>query len=220
MKRILSKPLLYILLLFLSLTSVSAQDTIPSLSANPKNPNSFWRRIAVGGQLGFQFGTVTGIVIAPDIKIRTVDQLYVGVRLMYQYYYYRNYFYDNKNKEWLNYNSNVFGSGLYLRYYLRSLFSNFFGNFFAHAEYEYLFYTLPYERCDMNSGGYINDPYGNFYIPGKEYIDINSIFIGGGYSQPLGGRVFFEFMVLFNLNDSYISPYTNPVIRIGVGVGL
>lgn len=221
MKRRLSTSVLYIMLLFfLSLTSVSAQDTVPSLSANPKNPNSFWRRISVGGQVGFQFGTVTGIVVAPDIKIRTIDQLYVGVRLIYQYYYYRNYFYDTKSKEYLNYNSNVFGGGIYLRYYLRSLFSNFFGNFFAHTEYEYLFYTLPYVRCDPASGGFILDYYGNYYIPGKEHIDINSIFVGGGYSQPLGGRAFLELMVLFNLNDSYISPYTNPIIRIGVGVGL
>lgn len=220
MKRILSTPLLTILLLCFALTSVSAQDTIPSLSANPKNPNSFWRRISVGGQLGFQFGTVTGIVVAPDIKIRTIDQLYAGVRLMYQYYYYRNYFTNTKTDEHYSYSSNVFGAGFYLRYYLRSLFSNFFGNFFAHAEYEYLFYTLPYVRCDYNSGGYIYGSNGYYYIPGKEYIDINSIFLGGGYSQPLGGRVFFEFMVLFNINDSYNSPYTNPVIRIGVGVGL
>jgi len=220
MKRFIHTSVLFFLFFSLSLTTITAQDTIPSLSVKPKNLNSFWRRISVGGQIGFQFGTVTGIVIAPDIKIRTIDQLYVGIRLMYQYYNYRNYYLNTQTNEFIDYNSNVFGGGIYLRYYLRSLFSNFFGNFFAHVEYEYLFYTRPFIKCDLSSGGYILDYYGNYYIKGNEYVGINSIFVGGGYSQPLGGRAFLDFMVLFNLNDSYISPYTNPIIRIGVGVGL
>jgi len=206
--------------------TVSAQDTIPSLSSKPtlssrsKNPDSFWRRLSLGGQIGFQFGTVTGIVISPDIKIRTVDQLFVGIRLMYQYYRYRDYYWNYQTKEFIDYSANVFGGGAYLRYYLRSLFSNFFGNFFAHVEYEYLFYTLPLVQCDKSAGGYIVDPYGYYYIPGKEYVDINSFFVGGGYSQPISNRAFLDFMILFNLNDSYNSPYTNPIIRLGVGVGL
>ena len=228
MKRHIPLHIILTALMALTITSASAQDTIsslnsqPALAAKPKNPNSFWRRLSVGGQLGFQFGTVTGIVIAPDVKVRTIDQLYVGLRLMYQYYYYRDWYYDKNANEFLNYSSNVFGSGIYLRYYLRSLFSNFFGNFYAHVEYEYLFYTLPYVLADGPPGGigYIEDPYGNWYVPGSQYVGINSFFVGGGYSQPLGGRAFLDFMVLFNLNDTYNSPYTNPIIRIGVGVGL
>jgi len=226
MKRFLKTTIVFLILSDLSLFTVLAQDTIPSLSSKPtlssryKNPDSFLRRLSVGGQVGFQFGTVTGIVIAPDIKIRTIDQLYVGLRLMYQYYYYRDWYWDKNANEFLDYSSNVFGSGVYLRYYLRSLFSNFFGNFYAHVEYEYLFYTLPFVQTDPPPIGYIEDPYGNWYIPGSQYVGINSIFVGGGYSQPLGGRAFLDFMILFNLNDTYNSPYTNPIIRLGIGVGL
>jgi hypothetical protein len=225
MKRSLPLYILFAALLTLSISAAEAQDTIsslnsqPALSAKPKNPNSFWRRLSVGGQIGFQFGTVTGIVIAPDVKVRTFDQLYVGLRLMYQYYYYRDWYWDRNANEFLDYSSNVFGSGVYLRYYLRSLFSNFFGNFYAHVEYEYLFYTLPFVQ-EPPPKGYIEDPYGNWYVPGSQYIGINSFFVGGGYSQPLGGRAFLDFMVLFNLNDTQSSPYTNPIIRIGVGFGL
>jgi len=212
------------ILLTFSLTTGSAQDTIRSLSVKPKNPNSFWHRLSVGGQLGFQFGTVTGIVISPDVKIRTIDQLNVGIRLMYQYYKYRDYYWYPSSNEYRDYSSNVFGSGIYLRYYLRSLFSNFFGNFFAHVEYEYLFYTLPFVQTDPPVGvpppDYFVDPFYNWYRPGSQYVGINSFFIGGGYSQPLGGRTFLDFMILFNLNDSFNSPYTNPIIRLGVGVGL
>jgi len=217
---------IFLSLFALPLSSVTAQDTIPSLtskptlSSNSKNPNSFWRRLSVGGQIGFQFGTVTGIVVSPDIKIRTIDQLFVGVRLMYEYYNYRDYYFDTRNGELIDNSSNVFGGGLYLRYYLRSLFSSFFGNFFAHVEYEYLFYTQPYVQSAPPPVGYILDPYNYWYVDGKQNIGINTFFVGGGYSQPISGRAFLDFMILFNLNDSYNSPYTNPIIRIGVGVGL
>lgn len=226
MKRLLGATIICLTLFVFSLSAVTAQDTIPSLTSKPtlssrsKNPNSFWRRLSVGGQIGFQFGTVTGFVVSPDIKIRTIDQLNVGIRLMYQYYNYRDYFWDRNTDEFIDYSSNVFGGGIYIRYYLRSLFQNFFGNLFAHVEYEYLFYTIPFVQTDPPPVGYIEDPFGNWYIPGHQYVGINSFFVGGGLSQPIAGRTFLDFMVLFNLNDSYNSPYTNPIIRIGVGVGL
>ncbi len=47
---------------------------------------------------------------------------------------------------------------------------------------------------------------------------INSLFIGGGYYQSFG-RSFASFAILFNVLDNINSPYVNPVIRIGFGVG-
>ncbi len=207
-----------LLFLLITVTSSFAQDTIPSLSAKPRNPDSFWRRVSIGGNLGFQFGTVTGITLSPEIAIRTIDHLYVGVRLIYQYYNYKNYFWDNDAKNYLSYESSVYGGGIYLRYYLRSLFpDNFIGNLFAHVEYEYQTYTRPYS---VSPGGHIYDPYGNPYVQGKERVEINSLFVGGGYRQPIGNRVSMDLLLLFNLNDTYNSPYSNPIFRLGVGVGL
>lgn len=208
-----------LLLAFLSLVSmeIKAQDSIPSLTAKPRNPDSFWRRVSVGGNLGFQFGSVTGITISPEVSIRTVDHLYVGLRLIYQYYNYKNYFWDNTSKQYLSYESSVYGGGIYLRYYLASLFSGFLANIFAHVEYEYQTYTRPYSNSIV---GHIYDPYGNTYVPGKSIVEINSVFVGGGYRQPIGSRVAMDFLLLFNLNDSYNSPYSNPIFRLGVGVGL
>ena len=209
--------LLFLIFTWLFLPAL-AQDSIPSLSAKPRNPDSFWRRLSVGGNLGFQFGSVTGITVSPEVAIRTVDQLHVGIRLQYQYYNFKNYFLNLDNGELLSYESSVYGGGVYLRYYLYSLFPrNFLGNFFAHVEYEYLTYSRPYT---LTYGGHIIDPYGNPYEPGKQQVEINSLFVGGGYHQPIGNRVFLDLMLLFNLNDSYNSPYSNPIFRIGVGVGL
>lgn len=214
------KPLNACLVLLFSLLlcyGSTAQDSLPSLSAAPHRPDNFWRRVAVGGNLGFQFGSITGITIAPEVSIRTIDHFYVGIRLLYQYFNYKNYYWDSDANTYLRYESSVYGGGVYLRYYLASLFDNFLGNLFAHIEYEYQAYSRPY----INTiGGHIYDPYGNSYIPGNQMVEVNSFFVGGGYRQPVSHRVAMDFMVLFNLNDSYNSPYSNPIFRLGVGVGL
>lgn len=218
MKKVTLKLIFILLLSIIYINTSSAQDTIPSLSAKPKRPDGFWRRVAVGGNLGFQFGTVTGITISPEVAVRTVDHLYVGFRFLYQYYNYKNYFWDNDSKNYLSYESSVYGGGIYLRYYLHSLFpDSFIGNIFAHVEYEYQTYTRPYT---VNPTGHIYDPYGNPYIVGNERVEINSLFVGGGYRQPVASRVFMDLLLLFNLNDTYNSPYSNPIFRLGVGVGL
>lgn len=206
-----------LMLLFLAANDAMSQDTIPSLSAKPRRPDTFWRRVSIGGNLGFQFGSVTGITISPEISIRTIDNLYVGFRMIYQYYNYKDYFWDNDAKQYLGYESSVYGGGIYLRYYLASIFDGFLANIFAHVEYEYQTYTRPYTN---NMYGHIYDPYGNTFVPGHSVVEINSIFVGGGYRQPIGSRVAMDFLLLFNLNDSYNSPYSNPIFRLGVGVGL
>ena len=217
MKKTAPGTFLIFLFLLIFATSVVAQDTIPSLSSKPHRPDNFWRRVSVGGNLGFQIGSITGITVSPEVRIRTVDQLTVGLRFIYQYYYYKSYFYDTETNENLPYQSNVYGGGIYLRYYLSSLFDGFAGNFFGHVEYEYLSFVQPYL---MSPVGKILDPYGNRYIRGNSTIEINSIFVGGGYRQPISNRVSMDLLILFNLNDSYNSPYTNPIFRLGVGVGL
>jgi hypothetical protein len=212
-----------ITILVISLVIVSfqaqSQDSVNIFHASkPAIPkDNFWKRMVVGGNVGFQFGTVTGIMLSPEVRVRTFDQLYVGLGFTYQYFMYRDYYYDIKNNEYLDFSSSVYGGRIYLRYYLRSIFNNWIGNIFAHAEYEYLAYVEPYH---YDPYGNIVDPYNNRLSPGKTTISYNSILVGAGYSQPIGGRVFMDILLLFNLNNSYYSPYSNPVFRIGVGVGL
>jgi hypothetical protein len=217
MSRIARKQLLVFAFLLIIVPFSWGQDTIPSLMSKPHRTDNFWRRVSVGGNLGFQFGTVTGITIAPEVRVRTIDQLNVGFRFIYQYMNDKNYFYDTRSKQYLSYQSNVFGGSIYLRYYLSSLFDSFLGNLFAHVEYEYLVYQRPYIQSPV---GYIQGADSYLYIPGKDVIRFKSFFVGGGYRQPIGNRVSMDFLLLFNLNDTYNSPYSNPVFRLGVGVGL
>jgi hypothetical protein len=90
-----------------------------------------------------------------------------------------------------NYSTSIYGGRTFFRYF-------FMPNLFAHSEYEVL-----------NGEWRYNERY-----------NITSIFVGGGFAQRLGGRSFLSLMLLWNLNDSADSPYTNPVIRGGFNIGI
>ena len=77
-----------------------------------------------------------------------------------------------------------------------------FDRVFAHAEYEYL-----------------NREVYDYLLNEEVRVNLNNVLLGGGYRQWLGDRAFATILVLFNLNESYYSPYSNPIIEIGFGIG-
>lgn len=91
--------------------------------------------------------------------------------------------------------TNVFGGSIFSRYFI-------FENVFAHVEYE----TLAYTTREPNQTAYM-----------QQY---DSFFVGGGYNQRIGDKSAMYILVLWNLNDTQYSPYTNPVIRVGFSFGL
>ena len=74
-------------------------------------------------------------------------------------------------------------------------------NLFAHAEVEVLNMEVPeiYRYVRKN---------------------VTSVFLGGGYRQMLGERASVNILFLYNVNESRYSPYRNPVLRIGFGIGI
>ncbi|MCX6248306.1 MAG: hypothetical protein NTW10_11285 [Bacteroidetes bacterium] len=185
-------------------------------SQDQKKQN-FWNRVSVGGNLGVQFGTVSAINISPEVVFRAVDQLHIGLGFSYNYVQANKYFFDTVSREYINYKENIWGGRIFARYYLRSLFDNFLGDFFVHAEYEYLYYTMPYRQ---DPRGTIFDPYNYPYSRGKSTWEINSLFLGGGYEQSLGSKAYMDILILYNFNETYYSPYSNPLFRIGFGAHL
>lgn len=90
---------------------------------------------------------------------------------------------------------NDYGGSLFARH-------RFLKMLFAHVEYEVL-------SVDYSNYG------------GEKYrMTISSLFVGGGLYQSMGGRGFATIAILYNVLETEYSPYTNPVIRIGFGVGL
>jgi hypothetical protein len=185
----------------------------------PQHPDNFWKRVTVGGWLSLQFGSITGVSVSPEAKVRIVNQLWGGIGFTYQYTRFNDWYINTQTLVKEDFTSNTYGARIFVRYYLAAFFDNFLANLYAHVEYEYLTYVSPYTSVTPMNGTY-RDQYGNYYIKQNEVIRINSIFVGGGYRQPISNRTFIDFLILFDLNNSLYSPYSNPIFRIGVGVGL
>jgi hypothetical protein len=170
----------------------------------PSSQNKMSDRIFFGGGLGLQFGDVTLIDISPMVGYRITEKLATGITLTYKYYKIKNYYPYYLNLPSNDLKSNIYGGSLFSRYFL-------FENLFAQAEYEYLLYS--YDSYYPKSGG-------SGYSKSKETINMPSFFLGGGYRQPIGERTFFTITVLYNFSESPYSPYSNPIIRAGISVGM
>jgi hypothetical protein len=103
------------------------------------------------------------------------------------------YQYYHYQDSYYNIESNVYGGRIFGRYY-------FIPNLFAHVEYEYL-----------NLQAY------DYTVPHR--VGVVGLLVGGGYFQPLTRNAGMMAMILFNLNESYYTPYQNPVIRLGFVAG-
>lgn len=106
-----------------------------------------------------------------------------------------SYKYYKYNAYYGNVKTNVFGGSIFARY-------SIFENVFAHVEYESLFYNT-------------KEPAQSAYVQ-----QFNSFFVGGGYNQRIGGNSAMFILLLWNLNDTADSPYSNPIIRLGFSVGI
>lgn len=176
----------------------SAQEIQPNM------PSKFSDRIFFGGNFGLQFGEITLIDVSPMVGYRITDKVATGISLSYKYYQNKKFFYNPYSNSFMEMTSNIYGASIFGRYY-------FVENLFAHAEYEYLIYS--YDNYRPNS-------IGASYSKSTETVNVPGLFLGGGYRQPIGGRTYFTITILYNIMESQYSPYSNPIIRVGMSVGL
>jgi len=174
--------------------------TVPEANAQfgkdfkEKDKQQAAKRIFVGGTLGFWIYSSEGYVyLAPTVGYHISPSFDVGVRISYSYYWYNDNFYK--------FNLNSWGAGIFGRYYLF-----FFRDLFIHLEYEHLSHEQPYQFYPDGSVDIARVPIDNFYI-------------GAGFRQWLSPSAFLGITVLWNLNETEFMPQ-NPIIRIGMGVGL
>lgn len=80
-------------------------------------------RIFVGGSLGLQFGTVTSIIIAPQVGYRFTNRISAGVGGTYQYL--------NDRQFGRNFSTSIYGGSVFARYLV-------IPQAFVHGEYERL----------------------------------------------------------------------------------
>jgi hypothetical protein len=154
-------------------------------------------RIYFGGDFSLMFGTVTFIEVSPVIGYRITPRFSSGIGATYQYY---------REKTIVNtiIKSHIYGGRTFAKYiFLKDL--NEFIPLGIHAG---LLGYCEYEFLNLES----------FFSPLHESgrFWLHSFYTGGGLELPVGRRSRMNLLVLFNLNDTGESPYTNPVVRIGI----
>lgn len=152
-------------------------------------------------ELWLSFGSSTYIDIAPMAGYHVSDRLSVGLG--------PHYIFQSQNANYMipeSYSTHIFGGKAFSRFSVirhaeEFLPINLFSELFIHVEYEAL--SLEYKYF-----GNLGDPTDGRFI-------YNSYLIGGGLTQRVGMYSSISFMVLWNLNESINSPYSNPIFRIG-----
>jgi hypothetical protein len=158
---------------------------------------TFLDKLFFGGNIGLQFGTLTHIEISPIVGYWITPRVSAGFGISYQYY---------REKLATTYTTHMYGGRIFSTLILVKDLNESFGlpmngGIIGHIEFESLSLESKYFAV-MNPGN-------------KTRFYLNSVFIGGGYRQSLGQRSATYIMVLWNLNETANTIYTNPVIRIG-----
>ncbi len=157
-------------------------------------------RMFFGGNFGLTFGNATSIIVSPLAGFYITPRLAGGVGFRYEYY-------KSKYPGYVPFETHIFGGSVFSRYTVINNLSEAVGlggmnmGLFLQTEYEMLSLEREYfDHTNPAAGGRFN---------------LHSILVGGGIYQPIGQRSGFLITVLWNLNETYNSIYSNPVIRIG-----
>jgi hypothetical protein len=183
-----------LLLFFFLLTFQSAACLLRAQDEEELRPID---RIFFGGNFGMQFGTITNIEVSPLIGYHITPRLSAGIGTRFEYFKDKGLIYP--------YETTIYGGSVFSRFVVIQNLGEGLGiglntGLFTQVEYE----MLSLER------EYFEPPYN-----GTGRFLVHSVLVGGGIIQPIGRRSAFLLSVLYNLNESARSPYSNPIIRIG-----
>jgi hypothetical protein len=154
-------------------------------------------RLFFGGNFGLMFGTVTNVEISPLVGYYLTPRLAAGAGIRFEYFRDKGYYEP--------YQTTIYGGNIFSRYTIirnlgEGLNIRINSGIFTQVEYE----ALSLER------EYFEPPY-----TGDGRFIVHSILVGGGLIQPIGRRSALLLTVLYNLNETSRSPYSNPVVRVG-----
>jgi hypothetical protein len=181
-----------LLLLFISLTfSLVAQDE----ETTDRKGKFFFIP-----EIWLSFGTRTYIDLAPMVGYHVMNRLALAIGPHYIFQTQNaNAYYQN------SYQTHAYGLKGFARFSLITnaeefLPINLFSELFVHVEYEGLslekaYYVPPYTE----EGRFV----------------YNGFLVGGGLSQRVGMHNSVSFTVLWDINEMTVSPYSNPIFRVG-----
>jgi len=173
-----------------------------SLVAQPKKEEKkLWDRMYVGGNLGLQFGTITDIEVSPHVGYYIYPRWSAGIGITYEYYKQKGTLYNPYSR-----NTHIYGYNFFTRLALIQDMGQTFGigngiSLIGEAEYERLSLSNVFKRSGTPSEN------GRFWL--------DSFLVGGGIKQAMSRRSSIYILVMWNLNETIDSPYSNPILKFG-----
>ena len=185
------REILGLLILVLFTTATFAQPEMPDRKG----------KFFLVPELWLSFGTITYIDVAPMLGYHINDRLAVGLGPHYIYQSQRA-----TPQFPVKYQTHSYGVKGFARFAVLTNAESYlpirlFNDLFAHVEYE----GISLEKAYYYAPSFPDD--GRFIYQG--------FLVGGGISQRVGTFNSISIMVLWDLNESSRSPYSNPVFRIG-----
>ena len=178
----------FFILLILNYIPINAREKVP-----------LKEKIFFGGNIGLQFGTITQIEISPIAGYRITPRWSAGLGVKYEYYKDNSYLPEIE--------TNIYGGKTFTSYLLLKDLGEIIpgiSNIGISGYLEYEALSLETEYFDV-----LNE------FPDQDRFIYHSFLLGGGLRFPVGNRSSVSLYLLWNLNESSNSPYTNPIVRIG-----
>lgn len=197
------KKLVGALFLFTAVT-MQAQYVRPGDETNPSNTppsqlqsHSFADNLSIGGSFGLDFGQDTYIELEPLLSYHFNQSFMAGIGPIYQYESVTDLLYGYSYS--YSYSTSIYGGRIAALYFLPDELSKIF----IMGEFDVLNVPEPGQYTYQVERGYISLP-----------------MLGIGYKEMVSEKVFFCIYGLWNFNNSPYSPYINPLINVGLDVGL
>jgi len=171
-----------------------------SLVAQEEEPTGRQGKFFFIPEIWLSFGTRTYIDLAPMVGYHVLDRLALALG---PHYIFQT---QNANAYYpTSYRSHAYGLKGFARFSLITnaeefLPINLFSELFVHVEYEGLSLEKAYYVPPYNDDG--------------RYI-YNGFLVGGGLSQRVGIHNSVSFTILWDINEMTVSPYSNPIFRVG-----
>ncbi len=154
----------------------------------------------ISPDFGLLLGTVTRIEVAPMLGYYLTNRLSLSAGVRYEYYREARIYLDPLK-------THIYGP----RFQLKFTFIENLNNILPFGLYSALFFQAENETLSLESKyfGFPSAPEdGRFWH--------NITLVGGGLRQPASKNLFFNAAFLWDIDNSFSSPYINPVIRIGL----
>lgn len=166
-----------------------------NLQAPAQMPNNrFVNHLSIGGSFGLQFGDITFVELEPLLSYHFNQSLMIGVGPIYQYESA-----DAQAYGGFSYTSSLYGGRLDVLFFLPD-------------EYSRIFIM---GECDV-----INLPEANPFTYQLSRGNLTLPMLGIGYKEPISDKSFFCAYILWDLSNSIYNPFANPIINVGLDVGL